>query len=45
MIDLDAFQGCLVDCTLLRLNNANVNHALRELLPNKDIDLSILTNL
>ena len=38
MNDLDAFQGCLVDCALRRLNNANVNHALRELLPNKDID-------
>lgn len=37
MIDLDVFQGCLLECALLELINANIYHALRELLPSTDI--------
>ena len=54
MIDLDVFQGCLLECALLELINANIYHALRELFRvqtllkinnAQDFDLSMLTNL
>ena len=38
MSDLDVFQGCLLESGLLELVNTNIYHALRELLPNTEID-------